>query len=384
MQDTLITVLSEKTLPVPELGSEVQAVQGFSVIATANNRDKGVNELSSALKRRFNTVILPVPASQDEEVQMIGDMPLALQSRLLRVLQEREVLRVGSTTPVPVDLRVIAATHADLAALVERGEFRRDLFYRLAVLRLSMPGLHERGQGDVQALARAMLARRLHTQSLQAEGPSLESLLAALLELASGHRWPGNARELDNWVERLLACRHDLRDSAGRVDMGRLRELFPECDGAGQGAIQALPAQQRQLQLREARRDAERQRMREVLEQVQGDQRRACEIDPASWPSAGRWLPSSRVIWTARYPELLPHLLRCILQVSRIEPFIGLLNQMLAEQPDYLRQISRTTRSCTSRPWTTRSSVNAGSRSCAARKARRRTPMWPAICWSCA
>jgi len=208
----------------------------------------------------------------------IGDMPLALQSRLLRVLQEREVLRVGSTTPVPVDLRVIAATHADLAALVERGEFRRDLFYRLAVLRLSMPGLHERGPADVQALARAMLARRLRTQSLQVEGPSLEPLLAALLELASGHRWPGNARELDNWVERLLACRHDLRDSAGRVDMGRLRELFPECDGAGQGTVQALPAQQRQLQLREARRDAERQRMREVLEQVQGDQRRACEI----------------------------------------------------------------------------------------------------------
>ena len=205
-------------------------------------------------------------------------MPLALQSRLLRVLQEREVLRVGSTTPVPVDLRVIAATHADLAALVERGEFRRDLFYRLAVLRLSMPGLHERGPADVQALARAMLARRLRTQSLQVEGPSLEPLLAALLELASGHRWPGNARELDNWVERLLACRHDLRDSAGRVDMGRLRELFPECDGAGQGTVQALPAQQRQLQLREARRDAERQRMREVLEQVQGDQRRACEI----------------------------------------------------------------------------------------------------------
>lgn len=60
--------------------------------------------------------------------------------------------------------------------------------------------------------------------------------------------------------------------------MGRLRELFPECGGAGQGTVQALPAQQRQLQLREARRDAERQRMREVLEQVQGDQRRACEI----------------------------------------------------------------------------------------------------------
>ena len=71
VQDTLITVLSEKTLPIPELNDEVQAVRGFNLIATANNRDKGVNELSSALKRRFNTVILPVPASEDEEVSIV-------------------------------------------------------------------------------------------------------------------------------------------------------------------------------------------------------------------------------------------------------------------------------------------------------------------------
>ncbi|WP_336937965.1 AAA family ATPase [Acinetobacter modestus] len=71
VQDTLITLLSEKNLPVPELGIEYQAVQGFSVIATANNRDKGVNELSSALKRRFNTVILPPPATIAEEVEIV-------------------------------------------------------------------------------------------------------------------------------------------------------------------------------------------------------------------------------------------------------------------------------------------------------------------------
>jgi MoxR-like ATPase len=71
VQDTLITVLSEKTLPIPEIGVAVQAQKGFNVIATANNRDKGVNELSSALKRRFNTVILPVPDSADEEVLIV-------------------------------------------------------------------------------------------------------------------------------------------------------------------------------------------------------------------------------------------------------------------------------------------------------------------------
>ena len=92
VQDTLITVLSEKTLPVPELGTEVQAVQGFSVIATANNRDKGVNELSSALKRRFNTVVLPVPASQDEEVQIVTKR-VAEQGRALALPAEPPALQ---------------------------------------------------------------------------------------------------------------------------------------------------------------------------------------------------------------------------------------------------------------------------------------------------
>src|SRR6195952_4724837 len=71
VQDTLITILSEKSMPIPELNTEVKATRGFNVIATANNRDKGVNELSSALKRRFNTVILPVPDSMEEEIDIV-------------------------------------------------------------------------------------------------------------------------------------------------------------------------------------------------------------------------------------------------------------------------------------------------------------------------
>lgn len=109
VQDALITVLSEKTLPIPELGSEVQAVGGFSVIATANNRDKGVNELSSALKRRFNTVILPVPSSEEEEISIVvkrvGELGRALAlpaeppalkevARVVRIFRE---LRNGIT-----------------------------------------------------------------------------------------------------------------------------------------------------------------------------------------------------------------------------------------------------------------------------------------------
>ena len=80
VQDTLITILSEKTLPIPELNSEVQGVKGFNVIATANNRDKGVNELSSALKRRFNTVVLPTPETADEEVDIVDRKSTRLNS----------------------------------------------------------------------------------------------------------------------------------------------------------------------------------------------------------------------------------------------------------------------------------------------------------------
>ncbi|HVJ17634.1 MAG TPA: AAA family ATPase [Polyangiaceae bacterium] len=87
VQDTLITILSEKTLPVPELSSEVQAQRGFNVIATANNRDKGVNELSSALLRRFNTVILPVPDTIDEEISIV----------------ERRVAEMGRALALPVE-----------------------------------------------------------------------------------------------------------------------------------------------------------------------------------------------------------------------------------------------------------------------------------------
>lgn len=92
VQDTLITVLSEKTLPVPELGSEVQATRGFSVIATANNRDKGVNELSSALKRRFNTVILPVPSNEEEEISIVVKR-VAEMGRVLELPAEPPALR---------------------------------------------------------------------------------------------------------------------------------------------------------------------------------------------------------------------------------------------------------------------------------------------------
>lgn len=104
VQDTLITILSEKTLPVPELGREVQGIRGFNVIATANNRDKGVNELSSALKRRFNTVILPVSSSEDEEVSIVSR----------RVAEMGKALELPAEPPVHEEVRRVVRIFREL------------------------------------------------------------------------------------------------------------------------------------------------------------------------------------------------------------------------------------------------------------------------------
>ena len=115
VQDSLITILSEKTLPIPELGSEVQAARGFSVIATANNRDKGVNELSSALKRRFNTVVLPVPASEEEEVSIV----------VKRVAEIGRALELPAEPPALNEVRRVVQIFRELRnGLTEDGKTR--------------------------------------------------------------------------------------------------------------------------------------------------------------------------------------------------------------------------------------------------------------------
>ena len=129
VQDALITILSEKTLPVPELNTEVQAQRGFNVIATANDRDRGVNELSSALRRRFNTVVLPVPASADEEVEIVArrvaqlgrslelpDVPAALDE-IRRVVTVFRELRNGLTEDGRTRLKAPTGTMSTAEAI---------------------------------------------------------------------------------------------------------------------------------------------------------------------------------------------------------------------------------------------------------------------------
>ena len=135
----------------------------------------------------------------------IGEMPLALQTRLLRVLEEREVMRVGGTRPVPIDVRVVCATHCDLDARVREGRFRADLFYRLAVLRLALPPLRARG-GDAVKLLEWSLKTALAALGAKPH-PNLAAELAACRRLLDGYGWPGNVREVRNLAERLALFR---------------------------------------------------------------------------------------------------------------------------------------------------------------------------------
>ena len=131
----------------------------------------------------------------------IGEMPLQLQTRLLRVLEEREVVRVGGTRPVPVNVRIIGATHCDLDRRVKDDRFRRDLFYRLGVLRLRLPPLRERTQ-DTVGLAGWLLKHALASLGVRPHA-DLHAQIAACAPLLDTYAWPGNVRELRNLMERL-------------------------------------------------------------------------------------------------------------------------------------------------------------------------------------
>src|SRR5689334_10325076 len=128
----------------------------------------------------------------------IGDIPPATQVRLLRVLQEGELKRVGAADSVRVDVRVIAATHRDLPKLVKSGKFREDLFYRLNVIAIPIPPLRDRIE-DVPLLAHHFLRR--YTDRL---GKKVKTLTPEAIELLCGYRWPGNVRELENVIERAV------------------------------------------------------------------------------------------------------------------------------------------------------------------------------------
>ena len=150
----------------------------------------------------------------------IGDLPLELQPKLLRVLQERQVERLGSSRTIPLNVRVIAATNQDLWGMVRGKKFRADLYYRLNVFPINLPPLRER-VGDIPLLVNYFVRKFAERQ-----GKSIERIPGDVMEALEIHDWPGNIRELQNFIERAVIM------STGAILRPRLTELQMQADPA--------------------------------------------------------------------------------------------------------------------------------------------------------
>jgi len=187
----------------------------------------------------------------------VAEMPLTTQVRLLRALEEREVLRVGARQQTPLDVRFIAATNRDLPAMVEAGLFRRDLYYRLRGVPIVVPPLRER-RAEIATLAQAFV--REATQVLGRPAPEVTEAATAALE---AYAWPGNVRELRSTMER--AC---LFAGAGPIDAVHI-QLEPAT---------SQPPREAATTLRQGVQEAERDRILSMLERTYGNQSRAAEL----------------------------------------------------------------------------------------------------------
>lgn len=155
----------------------------------------------------------------------IGDMPLALQTRLLRVLQEKEIIKLGSHKAIPIDVRIIAATNKDLRAEITAGRFREDLFYRLNILDISVPPLRERRE-DIYPISLHFLEKLVQQSG---KSPILYNYLEQVITEFRHYNWPGNVRELENIVERLYVYFQHQQDAV-LPDLMTLESICPELD----------------------------------------------------------------------------------------------------------------------------------------------------------
>ena len=192
----------------------------------------------------------------------IGDMSLALQAKILRALQEKEIERVGGDDRIPVDVRVIAATNKNLRTAISDGTFREDLYFRLAVVTLQLPRLKERG-GDLELLARHFVARFAAQY-----GRDIRGIARPVLGMLHDHDWPGNIRELKNVAERAVLMAHGQVLLPEHLPLEQLRPAPPENGSA------PLAGYAPDLSLA----DVERLHIREVLHLVGGHLGRASEI----------------------------------------------------------------------------------------------------------
>ena len=184
----------------------------------------------------------------------IGDLPMPLQAKLLRFLQERVIERLGGRGEIPVDVRVVCATHRDLASMIQEGSFREDLYYRLSEISIQIPPLRER-PGDAVLLAQAFLERNAREM-----GRNIRGFTADALAALESHGWPGNVREMENLIKRATIMADGTQITAADL-------------GLNAGGIAPYP-----VNLRQARENAERQAVTRALAQTDGSVAQAAEL----------------------------------------------------------------------------------------------------------
>ncbi|GJL66964.1 MAG: transcriptional regulator [Nitrospirales bacterium] len=184
----------------------------------------------------------------------IGEMPLSLQGKLLRAIQQREVLPIGAQVPTKVDVRILAATNSDLEVAVKEGRFREDLYYRIHVVPLWIPPLRERRQ-DIPSLTQFFLKQSVARLNKPIRGFTPDAMQAMVT-----YSWPGNVRELENVIERAVVMSPKDMITA---------DLLPLTPGTSQGTLQPLT---------EAKEDFEREYLKDILRATDGNISRASQI----------------------------------------------------------------------------------------------------------
>ncbi len=192
----------------------------------------------------------------------VGELPLPIQAKLLRVLQEREIVRVGSNKVIPVDVRVIAATNDDLAVLVKQGRFREDLYYRLKVVPIELPPLRARRE-DIP-----LLVEHFVRKSSERQHKIIKTIEPEALSLLSNYNWPGNVRELENLIEMMVLLA--TQETLGTQDMPTnilVNQAEPESPEVFEG-----------ITLKKARHQFERQFILRILDKVHWNQTKAAKV----------------------------------------------------------------------------------------------------------
>jgi two-component system NtrC family response regulator len=191
----------------------------------------------------------------------VGDLPLALQAKILRFLQERVLERIGGREEIAVDVRIVCATHQNLKKLIEEGRFREDLYYRLSEIVIAIPPLRDR-HGDAALLAHAFM----HKFSRQ-EGRSIRGFTQDALRAVEAYPWPGNVREMENYVKRAVIMTDG--SQIGAEDLG----------------LSAPAGEPEPINLREVRDEAERNATIKALSRADGNIRAAAELLGVSRPT---------------------------------------------------------------------------------------------------